>query len=393
MKLRSRTLLIALAASAGLAACAALDIRRAHHLGPPSDHFDGLRFFDPKGTAGKGLADVLWWRLTSEHAEWPEAVPLPGPTAKPAARVAGDALQVTFVGHATVLVQTAGLNILTDPIWSERASLVSWAGPRRVTPPGIAFDDLPPIDLVLVSHNHYDHMDLPTLARLRAAHDPLFIMPLGNALIAHAHDPAMRIRELDWWQSQDLADGVRVHAVPVYHWSRRSAFDRNKALWSGFAIETPGGALYYAGDTGFGDGDYFRQAALRFGGFRLALLPVGAYEPRWFMHPQHLNPDEAVRVHQLLRARRSIGVHLRTFQLTDEAIDRPDAELQQALQRHEVPAARFTTLPIGGSWAETPPATVLAAGDELLGRRLAGASVPRTTSSLNLATMFNKIHK
>jgi L-ascorbate metabolism protein UlaG (beta-lactamase superfamily) len=334
----------------GLGACAALAYGR-YHEGPVSDHFDGERFFNPGGPIGKGLLDVIRWRLDAQTAPWPDSVPL-ATTAKPPARVEGTALRATFVGHATVLLQTAGVNILTDPTWSERAFPVQWAGPKRVTPPGIAFEDLPPIDLVVVTHNHYDHLDLPTLVRLRGRGDPLFVLPLGNERILLDEEPRLRVRTLDWWQATEVRPGVRVHAVPVYHWSRRRAFDRNQALWSGFVIEAPGGNVYVAGDTGLWDGGFFRDAAARFGAFRLALLPVGAYEPRWFMKDQHVNPAEAVQIHELLGARATLGVHLRTFQLTDEAIDQPEIELAAALRARQIPPERFFTLPAGGSWTE-----------------------------------------
>ena len=348
--LSKRALVVGLVACA-IAACAALDYRRALYTGPVSDHFDGTRFFNPGHPIGKGAVDVLEWQFKRDKAQWPESVPLAA-TAKPPERVMGKALRVTFVGHATVLIQTAGVNILTDPIWSERAFAVQWAGPKRVTPPGIAFDDLPPIDLVLVSHNHFDHMDLPTLGRLRKPHDPLVIAPLGNehTLLAAKND--LRIQTLDWWQHVAFNDRVRVHLVPVYHWSRRGAFDRNKALWGGFVVETPGGNVYFTGDTGLGDGAYFAEAARRFGGFRFAVLPVGAYEPRWFMKDQHVNPAEAVQLYRLLGAPTTLGVHLRTFQLTDEAFDQPEIELAAALREQQVPPERFFTLPIGGSWSE-----------------------------------------
>jgi L-ascorbate metabolism protein UlaG (beta-lactamase superfamily) len=346
-----RTLLLVLVAG-GIAACAALDYGRRYHEGPASDHFDGTRFFNPAGPIGKGLLDVVEWRLKGERADWPAAVPLVAAD-KPPQRVAGTQLRVTFVGHATVLIQTAGLNILTDPIWSERAFMVGWAGPKRVTPPGIAFEDLPPIDLVLVSHNHYDHMDLPTLARLRQAHDPLVIAPLGNerALSGADGDAPLRVRTLDWWQSHS-AGAVRVHVVPVYHWSRRQPFDRNKALWGGFVVETSGGNLYVAGDTGLWDGAFFAQARERFGSFRFAVLPLGAYAPRWFMRDQHIDPAQAVTVHQLLGGPPTLGAHLRTFQLSDETLDQPERELAAALRERNVPDGRFITLPAGGTWRQ-----------------------------------------
>jgi L-ascorbate metabolism protein UlaG (beta-lactamase superfamily) len=345
-----RLLVVALAAS-GIAACAALDYGRRYHEGPVSDHFDGTRFFNPAGPIGKGLLDVIQWRLKGGQSDWPDAVPLAA-SDQPPARVTGADLRVTFVGHATVLIQTAGLNILADPIWSERAFMVDWAGPKRVTPPGIAFEDLPPIDLVLVSHNHYDHMDLPTLARLREAHDPLVITPLGNEHVLRDGDPRLRVQALDWWQPHAVGEQARVHVVPVYHWSRRRVFDRNKALWGGFVVETKGGNVYVAGDTGLWDGAFFAQARERLGPFRLAVLPVGAYEPRWFMKDQHVNPAEAVRIHELLGAPPTLGVHLRTFQLTDEAIDRPEQELAEALREGKVPEGRFITLPAGGTWRQ-----------------------------------------
>ena len=350
-----KRILVVTALCLPVAACAALDYARRYHDGPPSDHFDGIRFFNPGGPIGKGLLDVIRWRLDAETAAWPEHVPLAGPTAKPPQRVEGAALRVTFVGHATVLIQTAGLNILTDPIWSERAFPVGWGGPKRVTPPGIAFEDLPPIDLVVVTHNHFDHFDLPTLVRLQQAHAPLVAVGLGNDTLLRDALPAAKVRALDWWQSVDLGAGRHVHSVPVYHWSRRGAFDRNKALWSGFVIETPGGNVYVAGDTGLWDGAYFRAAAQRFGAFRLAVLPVGAYEPRWFMKDQHVNPDEAVQVHRLLGAKTSLGVHLRTFQLTDEAITQPEIELAAALRAQAVSPERFITLPAGGTWSDANP--------------------------------------
>ena len=318
-----------------------------YYDGPVSDHYDGTRFHQYGQAIGKGLLDVIQWQWQAEKAVWPDAVPTP-PPARPAARVDDGSVVVTWVGHATLLIQLHGLNLLTDPIWAERASLVRFAGPRRVAPPGIRFEDLPPIDAVLISHSHYDHLDLPTIRRLQAAHDPLFLTALGTDTILARDHAASRTVALDWWQSHALSEELRVHAVPVRHWSRRRLFDRNRALWAGYVIDTPGGRIYFGGDTGFGDGRVFREAGQRLGPFRLAPLPIGAYEPRWFMKDQHVNPDEAVQAHSLLRAERSLGMHFGTFQLTDEAIDAPLRALEAARRTHGLAPDAFVTVPIGG---------------------------------------------
>lgn len=341
-KLQFSLLALLLAALAGAWAA-----QRPYHHGPVSAHFDGLRFSLPGRSISKGLWAVLRWKAGSEPAVWPDQVPV-AQYDQPPARVYGEELRVSYVGHATLLLQTGGLNILTDPIWNARASLVSWAGPKRVSPPGIHFEQLPKIDLVLVSHSHYDHMDLPTLARLREEHDPLFVVGLGNEVIIQGADPAARVQTLDWWQSTAVGEELRVSAVPVEHWSRRSLFDRNKALWAGFVIHAPAGNIYFAGDTGFGDGSLFRETRRRMGSFRLALLPIGAYEPRWFMAAQHVNPEEAVRIHRILSPELSVGMHHATFQLTDEAIDAPLLALSAALAKHRVPVSEFQAPVIGG---------------------------------------------
>ena len=248
---------------------------------------------------------------------------------QPAPPDAVDDLRVTYIGHATALIQVAGLNLLTDPFFSWRASPVQWAGPKRVRAPGLALEDLPRIDAVLVSHNHYDHMDLPSLRRLFDRHRPRIVTPLGNgAIVARTRRP-LDVTEGDWGDRVALGDGVAATFAPALHWSKRGLHDRNMALWSAFVIETPAGTVYFAGDTGYGSGAHFRDIRREFGPVRLALLPIGAYEPRWFMHPQHMNPEEAVKAHLDLAAGLSIGVHHATVQLTDEAIDEPAAAPQQ----------------------------------------------------------------
>ncbi|GAB4261126.1 MAG: MBL fold metallo-hydrolase [Pararhodobacter sp.] len=318
--------------------------RNRYYQGPPSDHFDGVRFFNPGGTPPNGFGDLLRWRLGERRARWPETVPVAAP-ARPAPRITD--LSVTMVGHATLLIQTAGLNLLTDPVWSDRASPFSFAGPRRVTAPGIAFEDLPPIDAILLTHNHYDHLDLATLHRLKARHDPLVLTPLGNDRIIAA--TGLRTVTLDWGDAHALAP-LEIHCVPCHHWSARGLNDRSMALWAGFVLTGPAGAMLHIGDTGFDGGRPYRSLPDRFGPLRAAILPIGAYEPRWFMQGQHQNPDEAVRGFTLSGARFGIGHHWGTFQLTDEAREAPLDALAAALHEHDVPADRFRALAPGDSW-------------------------------------------
>ena len=280
-----------------------------YYRGPRSDHFDGSRFFNPDGNAEpRSLLDGLRWQLTREREPWPDAYPSQFAGARPDRNIVRP-IRATFVGHATFLLQTGGLNILTDPVWSDRASPFQAVGPGRVNAPGIAFDDLPQIDIVLLSHNHYDHMDLPTLERLWRRDRSKIVAPLGNDSILRAHDPSMAVTVLDWGEAVTL-DGrmgtrATVTAEPVQHWSARALTDRNHALWAGFMIAVGRKRIFFAGDTGFGDGRPFRRVAARHGAVDLALLPIGAYEPRWFMRDQHMNPDDAVQASRLLGARQS----------------------------------------------------------------------------------------
>jgi L-ascorbate metabolism protein UlaG (beta-lactamase superfamily) len=252
-----------------------------------------------------------------------------------------------MVGHASMLIQVAGLNILTDPVWSERVSPFTFIGPKRVVGPGIRFEDLPPIDLVLVSHNHYDHLDLATLKRLNDVHKPRIITPLGNDTIIRHAAPDANIATLDWGDRIVIADGVAIDAEPSHHWSARGTRDRRMALWAAFVLSTPAGKIYHIGDTGFHDGINYRAVREKHGGFRLAILPFGAYEPRWFMKGQHQNPEEAVKGMQLCGAAFAVGHHFATFQLTDEAIGEPVRALQSALADQGIVPERFRPLVAG----------------------------------------------
>src|SRR5450432_3215832 len=306
--------------------------RMKTYSGPVSDHFDGERFFDPDGAPPKSLGQVLRWQFGRgrKRATWPEWAPSPHADTPPP-RVDGDRVRFSFVGHASWLIQTAGLNILIDPVWSERASPFSFAGPKRRNDPGIAFEALPGIDVVLVSHGHYDHLDVATLSKIAARFSPRVITPLGNDLTMRAADEAIRAEAFDWHDRVELGNEIAVTLVPTRHWSARGLFDRNKALWASFVLETPVGKIYIVCDSGYGAGGHFRRVAEAHGPLRLAILPIGAYEPRWFMRDQHMNPEEAVQALQDCGAETALAHHHGTFQLTDEAIDAPVHALHAAL--------------------------------------------------------------
>ncbi len=315
-----------------LASCAA---RTPRFEGPASANFDGTRFHNPTPVV-KSVTDLLRWQMTREPGQW-QFRKAAGNAEAPPQRVDGTTIRSTFVNHATVLIQTGGVNILTDPIWSERASPLAWAGPKRFTGAGIAFADLPPIDAVLVSHNHFDHMDLPTLARLASAHAPVFVVPLGNA--AYLRQAGIdKIVELDWWQHLSVGE-VTVHAVPAKHWSRRGLFDTNRALWAGYYLTQPEASVFFAGDTGMGE--HFAEIRQRLGAPDLALLPIGAYLPRWFMEPQHIDPAEAVQAHDQLGARYGMAIHFGTFALGDDGQDQGVADLQRALAAASAETTEF----------------------------------------------------
>jgi L-ascorbate metabolism protein UlaG (beta-lactamase superfamily) len=316
--------------------------------GATSDHFDGLHFFDPDGVPPRSLGEVLRWQFGSgrQRQVWPEWVPSPHADTPPP-RVSGDKVRLSFVGHASWLIQTAGLNILVDPVWSERASPFSWAGPKRHNDPGIAFDALPKVDIVLVSHGHYDHLDLATLSKLSAKFAPRVITPLGNDVTMRSANGTIKAEAFDWHDRVELGGGIAATLVPTRHWSARGLFDRNKALWASFVLETPAGKLYIVCDSGYGEGKHFRRVAEAHGPLRLAILPIGAYEPRWFMKDQHMNPSDAVKALADCGAQAALAHHHGTFQLTDEAIDAPVVALHAALGEAKIPSERFVALKPG----------------------------------------------
>jgi L-ascorbate metabolism protein UlaG (beta-lactamase superfamily) len=300
--------------------------------------FDGRRYFNVESPAyGARVWHVLRWMATRKPSRWPKWIDDPAQPGPPGAPAPHE-IAATFVGQSTFLLQMGGVNVLTDPVWSERASPVRWAGPRRVRRPGLDFERLPHVHLVLVSHNHYDHMDLPTLRRLQRRFDPLFLTGLGNGLYLRKRGLSC-VEELDWWQTMPATGGLTVTMTPAKHFSRRGMFDHLLTLWGGFALTAGAKRVYFTGDSGYGG--HFREIRRRLGPIDLALLPIGAYEPRWLMRVAHMNAEEAVRAHLDLTPRLSIGMHFGTFQLTDEAIDEPVLELGRNLGKHGVKEGGF----------------------------------------------------
>jgi L-ascorbate metabolism protein UlaG (beta-lactamase superfamily) len=321
------------------------------YSGPVSDHFDGARFFDPDGVPPKSLRHVVRWQFGRgrKRATWPDWAPSPHADTPPA-RVEGEKVRLSFVGHVSWLIQTAGLNILIDPVWSERASPLSFAGPKRRNDPGIAFEALPKIDVVLVSHGHYDHLDAPTLSKLAASFAPRIITPLGNDTAMRRANAAIQAETFDWHDRVEFGNGMAATLVPTRHWSARGLFDRNQALWASFVLETPAGKIYVVCDSSYGEGKHFRSVAAAHGPLRLAILPIGAYEPRWFMRDQHMNPSDAVKALADCGAVQALAHHHGTFQLTDEAIDAPAIALGAAMDAAKLPREKFAVLKPGQVW-------------------------------------------
>lgn len=323
------------------------------YRGPVSDHFDGKRFYMLGRPFPHGVPAIIRKLREPSPERWkvPEEPPL---FDTPPPEVRGDLLRLSFVGHATTLIQTEGLNILTDPWWSERASPFAWAGPRRVVPPGVAFEALPPIEIVLISHSHYDHMDVPTIRRLVDDHDPVFIVPLGNDVLIRRIHPEARTMALDWGEAAQIRPGVTIGAEPMHHWTARTPFDRNTTLWAAFVLSTPSGRTLFVGDSGYGEGVYFKPLRERYGSFRLAILPIGAYAPRWMMAYSHMNPQEAVQAFKDIGAVHAVAHHFGTVQLTDEPIDAPTTGLAEALTEQGIDPARFRALRPGTAWLVPP---------------------------------------
>lgn len=328
----------AAALSVWLVACVLLS--GPGYEGPKSEHFDGKRFQNYEKHDERSL---IRWLFTRERGQWNRIAREPMP--EPPDRVDVGTHIVAFINHATMLIQKDGVNLLTDPVYSERTSPFSWVGPRRHRQPGLLFEELPPIDAVLISHNHYDALDLPTLARLQAKNPQMRIfVPLGNAPLL-TDEGLQHVTELDWWQSADLGKGVKVHAAPAQHFSGRGWCDRDRTLWASWMITAPSGSTYFAGDTG--KGPHFKLIRERLGSPRVALLPIGAYKPQWFMSPVHISPAEAVDAAEQLGAAVSIPMHYGTFPLGDDGQTEPLDELRAALKARGPDGPKFLILAQG----------------------------------------------
>jgi L-ascorbate metabolism protein UlaG (beta-lactamase superfamily) len=352
LKNKTHLVLIYLAVMAHFLGCA------SPYRGTPSDHFDGKVFFNPGNTKESSVAGYLWLRLTKDRGHWPTKVDLPEIIHALPQRVGAavgsesqgndhsEQARVTLIGHATLLIQLNGLNILTDPVWSDRASFLQWIGPKRVSPPSLSIEALPPIDLILISHDHYDHLDTTTLTALHAKDKPRVIVPLGNAELVKSVMPQSVVTEHDWGEKvpfKNAYGSATIHIEPMLHGSGRSPFDQMRTLWAAFVIDAAGYKIYHVGDSGYGEGANFRAAAAKHGAFDLALLPLGAYEPAEFMADSHMSPSDAVKAMRDCNAIQAMGHHHETFQLGFEAYEDSRKDLTAALSKD-----RFSAPKVGG---------------------------------------------
>lgn len=320
-----------------------LDPNKPHHTG------DGFKNLDPS-IENKTLIDVLGWQI----GRWFKNLPSLNAKDYDIQTYLNDGITLnenkkdfsfTWIGHASVLVQLEGKNILTDPIWSERCSPVSFAGPKRYTNPGIKIENLPKIDIVIISHNHYDHMDLPTLKILNQKFKPKFFVGLKNKSFLEENG-IENVSELDWWENKSV-ENLNINFTPTQHFSARGVLDRNKTLWGSFVVQGKEKSFYFAGDTGYFNG--FEEIGKRFPNLDVALIPIGAYEPRWFMKPVHMNPAEAVQSFKDLKAKYFLPIHYLTFVLTDEALDEPLRFAKYEFDKNKISKEKLLDLKIGES--------------------------------------------
>lgn len=312
-----------------------------------SDHYDpqsGIFFNPTLEKQSKNILDILKWKFATTAKEWPTNIPLSHQPLLISPYKNND-VNLTFINHSTFLIQLKEMNILTDPVYSKRVSPVSWLGPKRVHEPGVALDDLPPIHMVIISHNHFDHLDINTLKKLEEKFKPHFLVPLGDEVLLKK-EGLKKVSSLDWYQSFTLNE-IEFIFTPTQHWSRRGLFDTNKSLWGGYIIRNQKKKIYFGGDAGYSK--YFKEIYKLYGPMDISLLPIGAYAPRWFMQDMHMDPEEAIWAHQDLESKKSIGIHFGTFQLTNEAREEPTQKLQIHLKNQKISPDDFMVLEPGQS--------------------------------------------
>ena len=313
------------------------------YRGPVSDHFDGRKFINPGKVKAKDGLEVFKWMINRRRGLW--KADLRENYGKHPLAHFKDGIRITFVNHATFLIQVDGLNILTDPVWSPRVSPFSWIGPKRMRLPGIRFEDLPRIHTVLLTHNHYDHLDVQTMRLVFGAHHPGIVAPMGlKAFLAQNHISG--VSEVDWWEELALDKAVSMQAVPAQHFSGRGFLDRDATLWCGYVLKTSRGNIYFAGDTGYNKVT-FKDILSRCGPIKISLLPIGAYKPSWFMAPIHTSPEEAVMIHRDVRSETSIAMHFGTFPLADDGYQDPVDDLKLALQKFQMTDEEFVVMKEG----------------------------------------------
>ncbi|EPG66217.1 MBL fold metallo-hydrolase [Leptospira wolffii] len=304
---------------------------------PLSDHYDGKRFYNPTQKEDNGIWRTLKLLATIHFEKWPDHVQNEE-TYRIKSPLHKNEVAITFINHATVLIQFQGINILTDPVWSERISPVSWAGTKRVREPGISIKELPQIHLVVISHNHYDHLDIETLKTLNRKFSPKFLVPLGDKKLLQS-EGIFDTEEMDWWQTIRVRKNTEVTFAPTQHLSARGIFDWNHSLWGSYMIKMGNKRVYFGGDAAYSS--HYKEIRKRLGSPDISLLPIGAYEPRWFMRLVHMNPSDAIQAHKDLGSKLSIGMHFGTFQQTEESIDAPVDELKKEILRTELNPDRF----------------------------------------------------